>query len=355
MGFKILAINPGSTSTKAALYEDERLLLEVTLRHTPEQLARFHSVMDQMEWRRDMILRGVEERGFPVSDLSAVIGRGGLTKPIESGIYEVDDAMVHDLHHPRMMHACNLGGLIAREIAQRAGVKAYIADPGVVEEMDELVHMTGLPQIRRISILHTLNQRAIARIYAREQGRKYEEMNLVIMHMGGGISVAAHERGRIVDNNNALNGDGPFSPERSGTLPAIGLVDLCFSGEYTRDQILKLLAGKGGLTAHLGTNSVVEVVERIEKGDEHARLVLDAMCYNMGKQIGAMVAALSGKVDAILITGGIAHSQYVVERVRRQVECFAPVAVYPGENEQGALAMNALLALRGEIVPKVYE
>lgn len=354
MSYKILAINPGSTSTKAALFEDERLLSEVALRHTPDQLARFRSVMDQMEWRRDMILQELEERGLSICDLSAVIGRGGLTKPIESGIYEVNDAMVYDLHHPRMTHACNLGGLIAREIAQRAGVKAYIADPGCVDEMDDLVHMTGLPQIRRISILHTLNQRAIARIYAREQVRKYEDMNLVIMHMGGGISVAAHERGRIIDNNNALNGDGPFSPERSGTLPAVSLVEMCFSGEYTREQLLKMLAGKGGLTAHLGTNSVVEVIDRIEKGDERARLVLDAMCYNMGKQIGAMVAALSGRVDAILITGGIAHSDYVVSRVRRQVACFAPVAVYPGENEQEALAMNALLALRGEVVPKEY-
>ncbi len=255
-----------------------------------------------------------------------------------------------------MMHACNLGGLIAREIAQRAGVKAYIADPGVVDEMDELVHMTGLPQIRRISILHTLNQRAIARIYARARTGAEVRGDESGHHAHGRRHFGGRSRaGRIVDNNNALNGDGPFSPERSGTLPAIGLVDLCFSGEYTRDQILKLLAGKGGLTAHLGTNSVVEVVERIEKGDEHARLVLDAMCYNMGKQIGAMVAALSGKVDAILITGGIAHSQYVVERVRRQVECFRSCRRLSRRERAGALAMNALLALRGEIVPKVYE
>jgi len=354
MGFKILAINPGSTSTKVALYHDERPLLELTLRHTHEQLARFHAVSEQMEWRRDMVLEGIEKHGFSVSELSAVIGRGGLTKPMRGGVYEVNEAMERDLHHPWMHHACNLGGLIALEIARRAGVRAYIADPGVVDEMDEMVHLTGLPQIRRISIFHALNQRAIARIHAHSLGRNYEEMNFIVVHLGGGISVGAHRRGVVIDNNNALNGDGPFAPERSGTLPTVSLVDMCFSGEYTRDQMHKMLAGKGGLMAHLGTNSVIAVVERIEEGDEHARLVLDAMCYNVGKQIGAMAVALEGEVDGILLTGGIAHSEYVVERIRRRCEFLAPVTVYPGENECSALAENVLAVLRGEMEPKVY-
>jgi len=355
MGFKILAINPGSTSTKVALYEDERPLLDMTLRHTHEELARFHAISEQMEWRRDMVLQGVEKHGFSISDLSAVIGRGGLTKPMKGGIYEVNEAMEYGLRHPWMQHACNLGGLIAHEIARKAGVKAYIADPGVVDEMDEMVHLTGLPQIRRISIFHALNQRAIARAHAHRMGRAYEDMNLIVVHLGGGISVGAHRKGVVVDNNNALNGDGPFAPERSGTLPTVSLVDMCFSGEYTREQMLKMLAGKGGLMAHLGTNSVIAVVERIEAGDEHARLVLDAMCYNVGKQIGAMAAALSGEVDGILLTGGIAHSEYVVERIRRQCEFLAPVTVYPGENEMQALMENALAVLRGEMTPQVYE
>lgn len=354
MGFKILAINPGSTSTKVALYEDERPLLDMTLRHTHEQLAHFHSVSEQMEWRRDMILQGVEKRGFSISDLSAVIGRGGLTKPMKGGIYEVNETMERDLRHPWMHHACNLGGLIAHEIARKAGVKAYIADPGVVDEMDEMVHLTGLPQIRRISIFHALNQRAIARLHARKLGRSYEELNLIVAHLGGGISVGAHRRGVVVDNNNALNGDGPFAPERSGTLPTVSLVDMCFSGEYTREQMYRMLAGKGGLMAHLGTNSVIAVVERIESGDEHARLVLDAMCYSVAKQIGSMAIALSGKVDGILLTGGVAHSHYVMERIRRQCEFLAPVTVYPGENELQALMENALAVLQGRITPQEY-
>ncbi|MDE6779661.1 MAG: butyrate kinase [Alistipes sp.] len=354
MGFKILAINPGSTSTKVALYYDERPLLDMTLRHTHDQLARFHSIAEQMEWRRDMVLQGVAEHGFSISDLSAVIGRGGLTKPIEGGIYEVNDAMEHDLIHPRMQHACNLGGLIAREIARRAGIKAYIADPGVVDEMNEMVHVTGLPDIRRISIFHALNQRAIARIHARRKGVAYEDMNLIVVHLGGGISVGAHCRGRVVDNNNALNGDGPFAPERSGTLPAVSLVDLCFSGKYTREEMHKLLAGKGGITAHLGTNSIVTVVERIERGDEHAKMILDAMCYNVGKQVGAMAAALYGRIDGILLTGGIANSNYVVDRIREQCSFLAPISVYAGENELQSLVENALAVLRGEIEAKQY-
>ncbi len=354
MGFKILAINPGSTSTKVALYHDERPLLEMTLRHTHEQLARFHAVSEQMEWRRDMILDGVEKHGFSLSELSAVVGRGGLTKPMKGGVYEVNEAMERDLHHPWMHHACNLGGLIALEIARMAGVKAYIADPGVVDEMDEMVHLTGLPQIRRISIFHALNQRAIARIHAHSLGRNYEDMNFIVVHLGGGISVGAHRRGVVIDNNNALNGDGPFAPERSGTLPTVSLVDMCFSGEYTREEMHKMLAGKGGLMAHLGTNSVIAVVERIEAGDEHARLVLDAMCYNVAKQIGAMAVALEGKIDSILLTGGIAHSEYVVDRIRRQCEFLAPVTVYPGENECSALLENVLAVLRGEMAPKEY-
>ena len=354
MGFKILAINPGSTSTKVALYHDERPLMDITLRHSHDELSRFAHAADQLEWRRDLILQTLAQHGHSVDDLSAVAGRGGLTKPIEGGIYEVNDAMLHDLRHPWMEHACNLGGLISHEIAGIAGVKAYVADPGVVDEMDEMTHLTGLPQIRRISIFHALNQRAIARRHAALAGSRYEDMNLIVAHMGGGISVGAHCKGRVIDNNNALNGDGSFTPERAGTLPAVSLVEMCYSGRYTRNEIMKMLAGHGGLTAHLGTNSIVAVVERIEHGDDHARMIMDAMCYGICKQIGAMAAVLSGRVDGVLLTGGIAHSTYVVERIIDRCSFIAPVSVYPGEIEMEALVANALSVLRGEVVPKVY-
>ena len=354
MGFKVLTVNPGSTSTKVALYDDERPLLDISLRHDYDTLRHYERAADQMAWRRDLILQTLADNGYSVADLSAVAGRGGLTKPIEGGIYEVNDAMLHDLRHPWMEHACNLGGLISHEIAALAGVKAYIADPGVVDEMDEMTHLTGLPQIRRISIFHALNQRAIARQHAAAVGSRYEDMNLIIVHMGGGISVGAHSKGRVVDNNNALNGDGSFTPERAGTLPAISLVEMCYSGRYTEAEVKKMLAGKGGLTAHLGTNSVVEVLERIDRGDEQARLVMDAMCYNISKQIGSMAAVLSGRVDGILLTGGIAHCGYVVERIVDRCSFIAPVSVYAGEIEMTALADAALAVLRGAVTPKTY-
>ena len=354
MAFKILVINPGSTSTKVALFSDERPLADITLRHDYDTLRRYRHIADQIEWRRDIILKALADNGLTVADLSAVAGRGGLTKPIEGGIYRVNEAMLHDLRNPWMEHACNLGGLISHEIAEMAGVDAYIADPGVVDEMDEMTHLTGLPQIRRISIFHALNQRAIARRHAAEHGRRYEDMNLIIAHMGGGISVGAHCRGRVIDNNNALNGDGSFTPERAGTLPAISLVEMCYSGRYTQDEVKKMLAGNGGITAHLGTNSVVEVVKRIEQGDEHARLVLDAMCYNISKQIGSMAAALNGEVDGILITGGIAWCDYVVTRIESRCSFIAPVSVYAGEIEMEALAESTLAVLRGEREAKIY-
>ena len=355
MGFKVLVVNPGSTSTKVALFDDERPLLDISLRHDYETLRRYERAADQMAWRRDLILQTLAEHGHSADELAAVAGRGGLTKPIEGGVYEVNDAMLHDLRNPWMEHACNLGGLISHEIAAIAGVKAYIADPGVVDEMDEMTHLTGLPQIRRISIFHALNSRAIARRHAEAEGCRYEDMNLIIAHMGGGISVGAHCKGRVVDNNNALNGDGSFTPERAGTLPAISLVEMCYSGRYTQNEVKKMLAGKGGLTAHLGTNSVVEVIERIENGDRQAQLVMDAMCYNISKQIGSMAAVLCGKVDGILLTGGIAYSNYVVERIRQRCEFIAPVSVYAGEIEMKALADAALAVLRGRVVPKIYE
>ena len=355
MAFKILAINPGSTSTKVALYEEERPLLELTLRHTTEEVSRFADVIDQLDWRRGLILSTLRDNGFDIKELSAVIGRGGLIRPVTAGVYEVNSRMRHDLRHAQMKHACNLGGLLAAQIAHMAKVKAYIADPPVVDEMDDVARITGMPMCPRKPIFHALNQKAIARLHCERSGCIYEKSNLIVAHMGGGISVAAHRQGRIVDVNNALDGDGPFAPDRAGNIPSAELIKTCFSGKYTKEELLKFISSKGGLVALLGTNSVIQVVERIQQGDERARKVLDAMCYNIAKQIGAMAAAMAGQVDGILLTGVIAFNEQIVDAIRERCSFIAPVSVYPGENELEALAINALVVLRGVIQPKIYE
>lgn len=355
MGYKVLAINPGSTSTKLALYDDEHPLLELTLRHTTEEVSRFADIIDQLDWRRGLILEALRDNGFALDRLSAVIGRGGLIRPVPAGVYEVNSRMRHDLRTAQMKHACNLGGLLAAQIAHMAHVKAYIADPPVVDEMDDTARLTGMPMCTRKPIFHALNQKAIARMHCDRTGTVYERSNLIVAHMGGGISVAAHRQGRIVDVNNALDGDGPFAPDRAGNIPSAELIKTCFSGKYTKEELLKFISSKGGLVALLGTNSVIQVVERIQQGDERARKVLDAMCYNIAKQIGAMAAAMAGQVDGILLTGGIAFNEQIVDAIRERCSFIAPVSVYPGENELEALAINALVVLRGVIQPKIYE
>lgn len=354
MGFKILAINPGSTSTKIALYDNEQPTLELTLRHSAEEIARFPRIIDQLDWRKEMILDALRQNHFEVKSLSAVIGRGGLIKPIESGVYEVNPAMKNDLVNAQREHASNIGGLIAEQIAQSAGVKAYIADPVVVDELCDIARLSGIPECPRISIFHALNQKAIARRHAAKIGKRYEELNLVVAHMGGGISVSAHCKGRVIDTNNALDGDGPIAPERAGTVPAGHLVNLCFSGKYSQNEILKMLAGKGGLVAHLHQNSVQQLCEQISQGDTKAKAVLDAMSYTIAKEIGAMATVLKGKVDAILLTGGVSYNEPVNEVIREHCAFLAPIHVYPGEDEMGALMLNALGVLRGEMIPKVY-
>lgn len=354
MGYKVLAINPGSTSTKVALYDEERPLLDLTLRHSTEEISRFANVIDQLDWRRGLILSALREQSFNLKDLSAVIGRGGLIRPIPAGVYEVNSRMRYDLRNAPMKHACNLGGLLAAQIAHMAGVKAYIADPPVVDEMDDAARITGMPMCPRKPIFHALNQKAIARLHCGRMGWTYEESNLIVAHMGGGISVAAHRQGRIVDVNNALDGDGPFAPDRAGSIPSSELIKVCFSGQYTREELLKYVSSKGGLVAYLGTNSVMEVVQRIGTGDQRAAKMLEAMCYNVAKQIGSLAAALSGRVDAILLTGGIAHSTWVVDYLRARCSFIAPIEVYPGEDELEALALNALEVLRGNMEAKGY-
>lgn len=351
----VLAINPGSTSTKLAVFEDETPRLVRTLRHSVEELSAFPQATDQFEFRKDLVLRELEADGIPLQ-FDAVIGRGGLFKPIPGGVYAINEQMLHDARHASRPHACNLGCLIAADIASRIpGCRAFIADPGVTDELDEVARITGSPLMPRITIWHALNQRAIARRYAREKGTHYEDLNLIICHLGGGISIGTHLRGRCIDVNNALDGEGPFSPERAGTLPAGPLIDLCYSGRFTREELKKRISGRAGLAAHLGTTDVPAIVARIAEGDQHAELVLNAMVYQTAKSIGAAATVLCGRVDAILLTGGIAHSDYVVSRLTERVSFLAPVHVYPGEDELEALAQNALEALRGELEVQKYQ
>lgn len=355
MTFNILAINPGSTSTKIAVYNDDKPIFSTSIDHSPEDLAHFNSVPEQFHWRKNLIEQTLRENGIDIRKLDAVVGRGGIIMPIESGVYEVNDNLRRDLINARMQHASNLGGLLSRDIADEIGVKAYIADPVVVDEMMPYARISGIPELPRESVFHALNQKAVARLYAKECGKKYEELNLIVCHMGGGITVSAHRRGRVIDTTNALDGCGPFSPERSGSLPPGPLIRLCFSGKYTEEELIKKVHGVGGLYAHLGTTSVPEVLDRIMNHDLHAMLILRAMCYTICKEIGAMSVALKGDVDAILLTGGIAHSKRVTDFIADHVDFIAPIYVYPGENELKSLAENALAVLRGERQPKVYE
>ena len=354
---RILVINPGSTSTKMAVYEDEKPILLRNIAHSAEELAPFGNITEQQEFRRQLVLEELKAADIPL-EFDAVIGRGGLVKPISGGVYEINQRMLDDTLHGCVMHshACNLGCLLAHEIAARIpGCRSFIADPGVVDELSPLARISGSPLMPRICIWHALNQRAIARRYARGIGKEYEELNLIICHLGGGISVAAHEKGKAIDANNALDGEGPFSPERAGSLPAVDLIRLCFSGKYNEEELLKRIAGKAGLNAHLGTNNMREILKRIQQGDEHAQLIVDAMIYHIAKNIAAESAVLCGHVDAILITGGMAHSDYIINRLRKRIEFLAPVYTFPGEDEMEALALNALAVLQDKREAKLYE
>ncbi|MDR2414056.1 MAG: butyrate kinase [Odoribacteraceae bacterium] len=357
MSSRVLAINPGSTSTKIAVYDGEEERFIKNIKHPASEIAAFRTIASQFTFRKEIVLQELAAAGQETRSLDAIVGRGGLVKPIESGVYEVNDALLEDLRNPPMgEHASNLGGLIASDIARSlpGEVKAYIVDPVVVDELQDVARFSGHPAFQRASIFHALNQKAIARLHARETGRRYEEMNLVVAHLGGGVSVAAHRAGRVVDVNNALDGEGPFSPERSGTLPAGQLVDLCFSGTRTREEIRRFITGEGGLVAYLGTNDAYTVEKRALE-DARFKLVQDAMIYQVGKAIGEMSAVLKGRVDAILLTGGIAYNPDLVEGVREMVSFVAPVAVYPGEDEMRALVTNILMARRGELPVKVYK
>jgi len=353
---RILAINPGSTSTKFAVYFGSECKLKITLRHSIEELSLYQDIMDQFDFRKGLIIDALVKEGFEVDKIKYIIGRGGLTYPLKSGVYLVNNRMIE---HARAgiygFHASNLGPLIADYIAlQIPGAKAYIADPVVVDELDEIARYSGHPLFERRSIFHALNQKAIARVHAAAVGRSYEKMNLIVAHLGGGISVGAHLKGRVIDVNNALDGEGPFSPERSGTLPAGQLIDLCFSKKYQKDEIRRMVIGEGGYVAYLGTNDAQEVGKRAQNGDQKAAKVQEALGYQVSKAIGEMAVVLNGYVDAIILTGGLAHNKYLTNYITSKVEFISAVYVYPGEDELEALAINALRVAKGEIEPLEY-
>ncbi|MGG5255127.1 butyrate kinase [Neobacillus sp. SM06] len=353
--YRILIINPGSTSTKIGVFDNEVSILEKTIRHDAELTHSFEKMIDQYEFRKKTILETLEENGINLSKINAVCGRGGLLRPIPGGTYTVNQAMLSDLRFGFAgQHASNLGGILAYEIASGLNIPSYIVDPVVVDELEPIARISGFPSIERKSIFHALNQKAVARRVAQDYQKKYEEMNFIVAHMGGGITVGVHQRGRVIDVNNGLHGDGPFSPERAGTVPAGDLVSLCYSGEFYLDEMMKKLVGNGGLFGYLGTSNAVEVEKRIKNGDEKAKLVYEAMAYQVAKEIGAASTVLFGKVDAIILTGGLAYGAHFVKMIIDRIHWIADVIVQPGENELQALAEGALRVLRGEEAAKEY-
>lgn len=355
---RILAINPGSTSTKISVFDSLKEIFEMILRHDVDELSNYDRIIDQYEFRKKIILDALIDANIQLVTIDAVVGRGGLLKPIPGGVYRVNDNMIEDLKNEIMgEHASNLGAFLAKHIADEIQNKdnAFIVDPVVVDEMEDIARQSGCPHMPRVSIFHALNQKAVARRHARENGKKYEDLNLIVVHLGGGITVGAHQQGRVIDVNNGLDGDGPFSPERSGTVPIGALVKMCFSRKYQYHEIRKMITGKGGMVAYLGTNNASEVEKNIFNGKIKDKEIFESMAYQISKEIGACSAVLKGKVDAILITGGLANSLLLTQWIIDRVSFIAPIFIYPGEDEMKALAEGVFYALNGELPIKEYK
>ena len=349
MGKKSLIINPGSTSTKIGVFDDETLLFDETLRHSTEEIASYPSIYEQKDFRKNIILGFLNDKNFDINSFDFIVGRGGMLKPIPGGTYAVTDALVEDLKVGVMgQHASNLGGILAKEIGDSIGVPSYIVDPVVVDELCDEARISGVPELPRVSIFHALNQKAVAKRYAKEIGKKYEDLNLIVVHMGGGVSVGPHKKGKVIDINNALDGDGSFSPERAGAVPVGALCKLCFSGKYTEKEVYKMLVGNGGFNAYVGTNDMRDVEKMINEGDKKADLIRKAFILQMSKDIGSMATVLEGKVDQIIVTGGIAYDKTVVAGLKEKCEWIAPFTVYPGEDELLALCQGGLRVMNGE-------
>ena len=354
--YRLLVINPGSTSTKIGIFENEAMRHEEIARHAKGELEKFPSIVDQKNMRLAFIERTLQEMGYGLSMFDAIVGRGGLVEPIDSGVYLVNKRMLDDLiRSSAATHASSLGGIMAAELAAKVGKSAYVVDPVVVDEMDPYAKLTGMPGIERRSVFHALNQKAVARRCAKEMGRQYEDCRLIVAHMGGGITVGAHRYGRVVDVNDGLAGEGPYSPERTGGIPAEPLIRMCFSGAYTEKELIDRVTRGGGMGAYLGTNDLRACERLIKEGDDYAALVLESMAYQVSKEIGAMVAVLEGRVDAIVLTGGLAYSNRFTGAIKNRVSLIAPVRVYPGEDELRALAEGVLRVLRKEERAKEYD
>ena len=349
MSYVSLIINPGSTSTKIGVFEDETLLFEETLRHTTEEIAQYGSIFEQKDFRKEVILNILKEKDFDLKKLNFIVGRGGMLKPIPGGTYKVSNALLNELIVGKQgQHASNLGGILAKEIGDSLGIPSYIVDPVVVDELEDIARLSGVPELPRRSVFHALNQKAVAKRYAKEIGKKYEDLNLIVVHMGGGVSVGAHKGGKVVDVFNALDGEGAFSPERAGAVPPGDLVKLCFSGKYDEKTIYKKLVGNGGFNAYLGTNDARIVEAKAKEGDPTAQAVFSAFHYQVAKDIGAMSTVLGGKVDQIILTGGIAYGKTTCDAIKAKVGWIAPITVYPGEDELLALCQGGLRVTLGE-------
>lgn len=351
MSYLILTINPGSTSTKIALFEDEQELFSESIVHSTEELEAFPDILDQLAYREQAVTQVLKEKGIDLKSLSAIVARGGILPPIQAGAYLINDKMIQDLKRPGAGHASNLAAMIADKLAKPLGIPDMIYDAISSDEFREVARITGFPEFERHNVSHVLNTKAMARKYAASLGKTYEEVNVIVAHLGGGITISAHEHGKMVDAES--DDDGPFGPERSGAAPLLHVVDLCYSGLYDKATMLKKIRGAGGLKAHLGTADIREIEAMVEAGDPHATLIYDAQIYQIAKGIGMMLPLID-PVDAVILTGGIAHSKKLTDRVKAMVDRYAPVVVLPGENEMESLALGGLRVLRGEEVAKLY-
>lgn len=355
MILKLLIINPGSTSTKIGVYEGEKEILEETLRHSSEEIEKYKTIYDQFEFRKEVIINVLKEKNFDMNTLDAVVGRGGMLKPMEGGTYAVNEQMLEDLKvGVQGQHASNLGGILSNQIGKELGIPAFIVDPVVVDELQPIARLSGTPEIPRKSKFHALNQKAVAKRYGKESGKGYENLNLIVTHLGGGVSVGAHKNGKVIDVNNALDGDGAFSPERAGAVPVGDLIKLCYSGKYSESEVCSRMVGKGGFVAYLNTNDVRDVLKLVSEGNKEAEVIYNAFIYQVAKNIGEMATVLEGKVDAIIITGGIAYSEKVIADIKKRVGFISEIVVYPGEDELLALAQGAIRVISGEEEAKVY-
>lgn len=355
MSYKLFIINPGSTSTKLASYENEKLLFDIAIKHDKEEFKNCSSYLDEYSARYKKISEVLNEKNINLKEYSAIVSRGGPFKSLEGGVYKINEKLIEDINKGNVQspHISLLAPYFAYNLANKYGIPAYFADPVSTDEYWEYSRLSGMPGINRISLWHALNCKAAGRLAAKGLGKKFEDLNLVIAHIGGGVTVAALKKGRAVDTTNA-NSEGAMSPERTGTLPALELVKLCFSGKYTKDEIIKKITKEGGLAAYLGTNNVKAVIEKINRGDKLSKLVLETMAYQICKEIGAYAAVLDGNVDAVVLTGGVANEKMITDFIKKKVSFIAPVMIYPGEDEMLALAQAGLRALRGEEKVKEY-